>query len=76
PPAPPGRGRRAVPRAGDGRASYADDLTRRAVLVAVLGGRARWLRSRSYDEGNPSTRWRAAFLDVEHRTLFCTLNDH
>ncbi|MEU4775203.1 hypothetical protein [Micromonospora sp. NPDC023644] len=45
-------------------------------LAPFLPAAPRWLHSRSYDEGNPSTRWRAAFLDVEHRTLFFTLNDH
>ncbi|MFG1777125.1 hypothetical protein ACGFIG_11935 [Micromonospora sp. NPDC049048] len=45
-------------------------------LAPYLPPAPRWLHSRSYDEGKPSTRWRAAFLDVEHGTLFFTLNDH
>ncbi|MCI4065126.1 hypothetical protein MRQ36_22185 [Micromonospora sp. R77] len=45
-------------------------------LVPFLPSGSRWLHSRSYDETAPSTRWRTAFLDVEHRTLVFMLNDH
>jgi hypothetical protein len=45
-------------------------------LVPFLPTEPRWLHSRAYDEGNPSTRWRITFLDVEHRTLLFMLNDH
>ncbi|MEU2662266.1 hypothetical protein [Micromonospora sp. NPDC007220] len=45
-------------------------------LAPFLPAAPRWLHSRAYDEATPSTRWRTAFLDVEHRTFFFTLNDH
>ncbi|MCL7457791.1 hypothetical protein M8I35_11425 [Micromonospora sp. MSM11] len=45
-------------------------------LAPRLPAAPRWLHSRAYDEANPATRWRTAFLDVEHRTLFFTLHDH
>ncbi|MGB2570987.1 hypothetical protein ACPFP2_21415 [Micromonospora citrea] len=45
-------------------------------LVPFLPTQAHWLHSAQYDEENPSTRWRAAFLDVEHQTLFFVLRDH
>lgn len=45
-------------------------------LVPFLPTESRWLHSRLYNEGNPSTRWRVAFLDVEYQTLFFMLNDH
>ncbi|SCG66372.1 hypothetical protein GA0070560_12338 [Micromonospora halophytica] len=45
-------------------------------LVPFLPPQPRWLHSRSYNEGSPSTRWRVAFLDVEQRTLFFMLRDH
>ncbi|MFG2007728.1 hypothetical protein ACGFNF_01460 [Micromonospora sp. NPDC048868] len=45
-------------------------------LAPFLPAAPRWLHSRAYDEATPSTRWRTAFLDVEHRTLFFTLQDH
>ncbi|MFC4145132.1 hypothetical protein ACFO0M_02580 [Micromonospora mangrovi] len=45
-------------------------------LVPFLPSGPRWLHSRSYDEAAPSSRWRTAFLDVEHRTLVFMLNDH
>lgn len=45
-------------------------------LVPFLPSEPRWLHSRLYNEGNPSARWRVAFLDVEHQALFFMLNDH
>ncbi|MDT0533365.1 hypothetical protein RM555_30700 [Micromonospora sp. DSM 115977] len=45
-------------------------------LAPFLPAAPRWLHSRAYDEATPATRWRTAFLDVEHRTLFFTLQDH
>jgi hypothetical protein len=45
-------------------------------LVPFLPPEPRWLHSRLYNEGNPTTRWRVAFLDVEHQTLLFMLNDH
>lgn len=45
-------------------------------LAPFLPAAPRWLHSRAYDEATPATRWRTAFLDVEHRTLFFTLHDH
>ncbi|WP_146603932.1 hypothetical protein [Micromonospora deserti] len=47
-----------------------------SALVPFLPTEPRWLHSRLYNEGNPSPRWRVAFLDVENRTLFFMLNDH
>ncbi|MEV4481396.1 hypothetical protein [Micromonospora coxensis] len=45
-------------------------------LVPLLPTQPRWLHSTAYDEASPSTRWRTAFLDVEHATLFFVLRDH
>ncbi len=45
-------------------------------LTSFLPTKSRWLHSRSYNETDPSTRWRVAFLDVEHQTLVFMLNDH
>ena len=45
-------------------------------LRPYLPSGARWLHSQSYNETNPSSRWRVAFLDVDHRTLLFMLNDH
>ncbi|WP_030486932.1 hypothetical protein [Micromonospora chokoriensis] len=45
-------------------------------LMPFLPAAPRWLYSRSYDEADPSPRWRVGFLDVEHQTLFFLLNDH
>lgn len=45
-------------------------------LVPFLPSEPRWLYSTSYNEADPSPRWRVAFLDVEHQTAFFMLTDH
>jgi hypothetical protein len=45
-------------------------------LVPFLPTESRWLYSKLYNEEDPSPRWRVAFLDDQHQTLFFMLNDH
>jgi hypothetical protein len=45
-------------------------------LVPFLPAEPRWRYSRIYNESEPSTRWRVAFLDVERGILLFRLDDH
>ncbi|RKN27119.1 hypothetical protein D7044_28775 [Micromonospora musae] len=60
-------------------AEYAAERTPEDLWSALSGflpPETRWLTSRVYDELDTSSRWRIAYLDVEHATLLFMLDDH